>query len=34
FPIDQIVLKMHYAWRSLGSEETDKTLSIGFGFDF
>jgi len=34
FPVDQIVFKMHYAWRSLGSEETDKTLAIGIGFDF
>lgn len=34
FPIDDIVLKAHYATSSLGSGETDNTLAIGIGFDF
>ena len=34
FVIPSIVLKAHYAWRSLGSGEQDNTFAMGLGFDF
>ncbi len=34
FPYPTIVIKSHYAWRSLGSGEQENTFALGFGFDF
>lgn len=34
FPIDQVVLKIHYAIADLGSGEQDNTFALGLGFDF
>ncbi len=34
FPHPQIVIKSHYAWKTLGSGEHDNTFVTGFGFDF
>lgn len=34
FPIKEIVIKTHYAYRLLGTKETEKTFSLGFGFSF
>ncbi|HNV98963.1 MAG TPA: hypothetical protein PKL06_06335 [Chitinophagales bacterium] len=33
-PIEEIALKAHYAYRTLGSGETENTFLIGLGFEF
>lgn len=33
FPIHAIVVKAHYAWRTLGSGEHDNTFVLGIGFE-
>lgn len=33
-PIEEIALKAHYAYRTLGSGEIEHTFLIGFGFEF
>ncbi len=34
FPLRNIVVKTHYAWRTLGSGEQENTFALGMGFDF
>ena len=34
FPINNIVLKTHFAHKKLGSKETENTFLLGFGFNF
>lgn len=34
FPLPNVVLKAHYAFRSLGSGENENTYAMGVGFDF
>lgn len=34
FPIQNIVFKAHYAWRTLGSKEHENTFAMGMGFSF
>lgn len=34
YPYPTVVIKTHYAWRSLGSGEQVDTFAMGFGFDF
>jgi hypothetical protein len=34
FPMQRVVLKSHWAFRSLGSGENENTFALGLGFDF
>jgi hypothetical protein len=34
FPHEDIVLKAHFAWSALGSDEHENTFAFGLGFEF